>query len=78
VDRLRELFEEDRALVDAPIHDHEPPVFCLPDNDEQACELAELLLSFNVKLDVKNADGLSPAEAARKRGLEDAADLLES
>jgi ankyrin repeat protein len=77
VDRLRELFGEDRTLVDAPIHDHEPPVFCLPDNDEQACELAELLLSFNAKLDVRNANGFSPSEAARKRGLEDAADLLE-
>jgi ankyrin repeat protein len=77
VDRLRELFEEDRALIDAPIHDHEPPVFCLPDDDAQACELAELLVSFGVKLDTRNAERLSPSEAARKRGLEDAADLLE-
>jgi ankyrin repeat protein len=78
VDRLRELFTETPALVNQPIHDHEPPVFCLPDDEDSAVELAELLVSLGADLSVKNADGLTPAQAARKRGLEDAAALLET
>lgn len=75
-DRLRELFTETPALANQPIHQHEPPIFCLPDDDETAAELVELLLSFGADVSVRNADGLTPAELAHKRGLEDAAELL--
>jgi len=77
VERLRELFSEDPALATAPIHAHEPPIFCLPDNDERAAELVELLLSFGADIIAKNAEGQTPLEVARKRGLEDAAALLD-
>jgi len=77
IDRLRDLFTVDPALASAPIHAHEPPIFCLPDDDERAAELVELLLSFGADIAVKNAEGQTPLEVARKRGLEDAAALLE-
>jgi ankyrin repeat protein len=77
IERLRELFTDEPALVNAAIHDHEPPVFCLSEKDDRAVELVELLLSFGVNTNVRNAEGLTPADAARKRGLEDAAILLE-
>ena len=54
----------------------EPPLFALPDEEGAAVDVAELLLSFGADPRVRNAAGLTPAEAARRRGLEDAAALL--
>jgi uncharacterized protein len=76
-DRLRELLVENPALANEPIHEKETPLFCLPDDEDKAIELAELLLSFGADMTAKNIDGLTPAEAARRRGLEDAATLLD-
>jgi ankyrin repeat protein len=75
-DRLRELLTEDAALASRPSRG-EPPLFALPDDESAAVEVAELLLSFGADPRVRNANGLIPAEAARKRGLEDAAALLD-
>jgi ankyrin repeat protein len=77
IERLREVFTENPALVNQQIHDHEPPVFCLSEKDDRAVELVELLLSFGADTSVRNGEGLTPAEMARMRGLEDAAALLE-
>ena len=77
-DRLRELLNEDRSLADKPGRWGEPPLFCLPDEEDKAVEIVELLLSFGAKTDVRNAEGLMPGEAARKRGLEDAGLLLDA
>lgn len=77
VDRLRALFAEDPALASMPIHDHEPPIFCLPDNDEAAVEMVELLLSFGADRSARDRAGTTPAEVARQRGLEEVAALLE-
>jgi ankyrin repeat protein len=77
IERLRELITENPALASEAIHEMEPPVFCLPDDDDRAAELVELLLSFGANASVRNAKGETPAEAARKRGLEDAAQLLD-
>lgn len=75
-DRLRELLAEDPALADKPGRWGEPPLFCLPDKDEPATEVVELLLSRGADPLVKNSQGQTPAEAARVRGLEEAAALL--
>jgi uncharacterized protein len=77
IERLRELFTENPALASEAIHAMEPPVFCLPNDDEKAAALVELLLSFDVDARVRDKQGLTPADAARKRGLEDAAILLD-
>jgi ankyrin repeat protein len=75
--RLRQLLTEDRTLTDKPGRWGEPPLLCLPDTDEAAAEIVDLLLAFGADRSVRNKEGQTPAEAARKRGLEDTAMLLE-
>lgn len=77
LDRVRELLSEDPSLANREDHPGEPPLFCLPDDEERALEMAELLLSFGANPKVRNPSGRTPAEAARHRGLDDAADLLD-
>jgi ankyrin repeat protein len=77
LDRLRELLTADASLANKPGRWGEPPLFCLPDDDERAVEVVELLLSFGADKAVRNKDGQTPAEAARKRGFEEVAALLE-
>jgi ankyrin repeat protein len=72
IDRLTELFAADRSLASA-ITRGEPPLFALPDDDERAVDVAELLLAHGAEPTVKNPAGLTPAEAAKKRGLDEAA-----
>jgi uncharacterized protein len=45
----------------------------LPDDDERAVDVAEFLLAHGADPTVKNPAGLTPAEAAKKRGLDEAA-----
>lgn len=78
IERLEALFAEDPALANALARSGEPPLFCLPDDDTSACDLVEFLLTAGADPAVRNADGLMPAQAARKRGLLDAAVLLEA
>jgi len=74
-DRLRELMAQDPSLASLSSRGA-PPLFALPDEESGAVDVAELLLSFGADARVRNAEGLTPAEAARRRGLEDAAALL--
>jgi ankyrin repeat protein len=76
IDRIRDLLREDPNLANREDHLGEPPLFCLPDDQERALEMAELLLSFGANPKARNPSGRTPAEAARQRGLDDAADLL--
>ncbi len=77
VERVRELLTGDPSLANHEIHAKEPPLFCLPDDDAKAAELVELLLSFGADPSVRNDKGLTPADVARRNGLEEAAALLE-
>jgi ankyrin repeat protein len=72
IDRLTELFAADRSLA-SKITRGEPPLFALPDDDERAVDVAELLLAHGADPTIKNTAGLTPAEAAKKRGLDEAA-----
>lgn len=76
IDRVRELLNEDPSRANREDRPGEPALFCLPDDEERALELAELLLSFGADPSFRNPLGQTPAEAARRRGLDDAADLL--
>ncbi len=78
IERLEALFAEEPALADAPARSGEAPLFCLPDDDASACDLVEVLLAAGADPAVRNAKGLTPAQAARKQGLLDAAALLET
>lgn len=76
IDRVRELLLEEPDRANREDRPGEPALFCLPDNEERAVDLAELLLSFGADPAFRNPLGQTPAEAARKKGLDDAADLL--
>lgn len=76
LDRVRELLLEDPTRANREDRPGEPALFCLPDDEDRAVDLAELLLSFGADPTVRNPLGQTPAEAARRRGLDDAADLL--
>ena len=76
IDRVRELLLEEPDRANREDRPGEPALFCLPDDEERAVELAELLLSFGSDPKFRNPQGHTPAEAARRRGLDDAADLL--
>ena len=78
IERLEALFAEEPALANAPARSGEPPLFCLPDDDSSACDLVEFLLAAGADPTARNGEGLTPAQAARKRGLLDTAALLEA
>jgi ankyrin repeat protein len=76
-ERLRELLAENPALANA-VHPKAlvTPLFCLPDDEDEAVEMATLLLAHGADPNFKNKDGLTAEQAARRRGLVDAADLM--
>jgi len=78
IERLEALFAEEPALANAPARSGEPPLLCLPDDDTSACDLVEFLLTAGADPAVRNGEGLTPAQVARKRGLLDTAALLEA
>jgi ankyrin repeat protein len=75
VERLAALLAEDPTLACRPSRG-ELPLFCLPDDDDRAVEVAELLLAHGADASVRNNEGLTPAQLALRRGLEEAADFL--
>ncbi|MEE3625411.1 ankyrin repeat domain-containing protein [Nitrospirillum sp. BR 11752] len=77
VERLRTLLTEEPDRANRQDRPGEPALFCLPQNEEAAVEVAELLLSFGGDPAFRNPLGQTPAEAARRRGLDDAADVIE-
>ncbi|CAD5248587.1 conserved hypothetical protein [Bosea sp. 62] len=78
IERLEALIAEEPALATAPARSGEAPLFCLPDDDISACDLVDFLLAAGADPKVRNAEELTPAEVARKRGLLDAAALIEA
>ena len=79
VPRLQAVLSEQAALANHWLdHEESPtPLFCLPDDDDAAIEIVEILLRHGADPKVRNRRGETPAEAARRRGLDDAADLIE-
>ena len=66
------LANEVRADDDAPT-----PLFHLPDEDDQAAAVAAILLRHGADPRAENRKGETAIDAARQRGLDDAADLME-
>jgi ankyrin repeat protein len=77
VERLYELLTEEPDRVNRQDRPGETALFCLPEDEEKAVEVAELLLSFGADPAFRNPLGQTPAQVARRRGLEEAAALLE-
>jgi uncharacterized protein len=76
IERLETLLAENPTLANAPARSGEPPLFCLPGDDTSACDLVEFLLAAGGDPTMRNADGQTPAQLARKRRLLDTAALL--
>ena len=77
VERLRALLEEEPDGVNREEPSGQTPLFCLPGNEDKAVEVAELLLAFGADREFRDPSGQTPGQAARRRGLEEAADLIE-
>ncbi len=78
-ERLSQLFAEDSSLVNA-VHFRlgNTPLFALPNDEDEAAAMAAFLLANGADPRIRNKEGLTPQEVARRRGLIDAADLMES
>lgn len=75
--RLRELFAEDPRLANAVApRTGITPLFCLPDDEDEAVAMTILLLEHGADPTVVNKEGLTAVQDARRRGLIDAADLM--
>ncbi len=76
-ERLRELLAAEPALANARHPKNGvTPLFCLPDDEEGAVEMTEFLLAHGADPGIKDLDGRTAEQAARARGLFDAADLM--
>jgi ankyrin repeat protein len=78
-ERLETVLESEPALANhrLDVEDAPTPLFCLPDDEDAAMELAEILLRHGADAKLRNNHGQTPAQMARRRGLDDAADLIE-
>jgi len=76
-DRLRALLATAPDLANAPDPKYGiRPLFCLPDDEAQAADMAALLLAHGADPIIKSNEGQTAGQVARKRGLDEAADLL--
>jgi ankyrin repeat protein len=80
LERLDAVLAAEPALANQLLggsDDAPTPLFCLPDDEEDAAAVARVLLARGADPAVRNGKGLSAIEAARLRGLEEAAELME-
>lgn len=78
VARARDVLREapDRANESRTHATLPTPLFCVPDDEALALELAELLLTHGADPTVRDAQGQTAAEALRARGMDDVALLV--
>ena len=80
LERLEEVLaaEPERANHHLDVEERITPLFCLPEDEDAAMAVAEILLRHGADPRLRNPQGKTPADVARQRGLDDAADLIES
>lgn len=76
LERLAEVLDADPALANARNPRGLTPLFGLPDDEDAAVEAATILLDHGADPAATGADGETADQAASKRGLEDAAELI--
>ena len=76
-ERLDAVLQAEPALVHSRNREGDPLICVLPDNEDAAVEAAEMLLRHGADPSARTHKGDTAAQAARKRGLAEAADLLE-
>ncbi|HEY6814568.1 MAG TPA: ankyrin repeat domain-containing protein [Croceibacterium sp.] len=75
-ERLGTVLAETPALANALSPRGNPPLFSLPDDDEAAARTVEVLLAAGADRTARNTEGETAEQVARRRGLDEAADLL--
>lgn len=78
LERLRKILADEPSLAKVSSSTYGSLLFWLPDDDARALETAKLLLANGADPSVRNSAGMIAAERARRRGLDDVADLLDS
>jgi len=75
--RLSELFAADPVLVNARHARYGfTPLFCLPNSDDEAMDMAAFLLAHGADPDIANEDGQTAEQIFREQGREELADFL--
>ena len=79
-DRLEQVLDAEPDLFRHALPGNEAPtlLFCLPDEEDAAIEVARILLTRGAEVTVRNPQGRTAADVARARGLDEAADLMEA
>ena len=77
LDRLRELFEAEPQLADE-VDKHGSLFFHLPDDEDVAIDIAELLLAYGANPELRNAEGHNAIDEFEKRGCRDLVETLRS
>jgi len=78
LERVAQILGEDPSLAGTRDPHGATALFSLPNDEALAAEAAELLLALGADPRTRNKAGETAAEAARKRGLTDAADIVEA
>jgi len=76
VDRLRELLTADRSLASWVLPNGVTPLMRLPDDEKKAREIVELFLANGADPSLRNDEGLTAADIAERRGMDEIATLL--
>jgi ankyrin repeat protein len=79
-ERLKTVLEADPSLANHHLGGEEAPtpLYCLPDDEDDAVETARILIAHGADPTVRDGKGRTPADAARGRGLDEAAELMEA
>ena len=77
LDRAGEVLRAEPALAQTRNRDGSPLLCLLPDDEEDAVKVTQFLLAYGADPDATNKNGETATQAARRRGLDDAADLME-
>lgn len=78
LERAEAVLRADPTLVSARDMHDATPLFRLPEDEDLAVAAAELLLRHGADPHARNGKGETAAQAARNRGLADAADIIEA
>ncbi len=78
VDRVRGILTEEPALARAVSKAGVTPLWWLPDEEEKAMQIVELLLAAGADASAKSESGGTAADWARRRGMQDVAKRLDA
>ena len=77
---MEAVLDQEPALVNFRLEGQDAPtaLFCLPDEETAAADMAALLLRRGADPGVRDSEGRTAAEHMARRGLDEAAELIGS